>query len=74
MLSYSSSIRGWSETLRSEGEPAAGSKPGGSLLRDQHPGYATGVRSRSEWQTLIQRGVKVGKGIFSRPHSHLILT
>lgn len=56
------------------GEPAAGSKHSGSLLRDQHRVYATGVRSRSEWQTLIQRGVTGGQGDFSRPHSHLILT
>ncbi|AWZ53786.1 hypothetical protein ECRM9975_21060 [Escherichia coli] len=26
--------------------------------------YATGVRSRSEWQTLIQRGVTGGQGDF----------
>ena len=28
--------------------------------------YATGVRSRSEWQTLIQRGVTGGQGDFLR--------
>ncbi|XPE65100.1 hypothetical protein ACNKHU_20175 [Shigella flexneri] len=29
--------------------------------------YATGVRSRSEWQTLISAVSQAGKGIFSRP-------
>lgn len=65
---------GWSETLRSERRTNCWFKARWKPARDQHQVYATGVRSRSEWQTLIQRGVTGGQGDFSRPHSHLILT
>ncbi len=67
-------IRGWSETLRSERRTNCWFKPGGSLLRDQHPGLRHRRAFASEWQTLIQRGVTGGQGDFFGPHSHLILT